>query len=125
MSFSRIASPNSAARATNSGRRVSSPSSRRTTYSPSRATRISSSSRRTSRSAGSGNSGIAGLLCDLEAAGHGGNGVPLGRLLEIVGDERVELGQRADLALDQVAAPVACSGDVADADNAEDALAAY
>src|SRR5689334_13843858 len=124
MSFSRIASPNSEARATSSGRRVSSPSSRRTTYSPSRPTRISSSSRKTSRSAGSGNSRIAVLLLDLEAAGHGGDGVPLGGLPQVVGDEGVELGHRTDLALDEVAAAVAVGGDVADADDAEDALAA-
>src|SRR3954468_17713996 len=102
MSFSRIASPNSDARATSSGKRVSSPSSRRTTYSPSSPTRICSSSRSTSRSAGSGNSVIARLLVQREAARHGGDRIPLGRLLQVVGDERIELGHGADLALDQV-----------------------
>src|SRR3954462_15161276 len=124
MSFSRIASPNSDARATSSGRRVSSPSSRRTTYSPSRPTRICSSSRRTSRSAGSGNSVIALLLVHDEAARHSGDRVPLGRLLQVVGDERLELAHRADLALDEIAAAPATGGDVADADDAEDPLAA-
>src|SRR4051812_38809580 len=125
MSFSRIASPNSDARATSSGRRVSSPSSRRTTYSPSNPTRICSSSRSTSRNPGSGNSVIARLLVKDEAARHGGDRVPLGGLLQVVGNQRPELCHRADLALDEVAAALAVGGHIADANDAEDALPAH
>src|SRR4051794_28335595 len=117
-----MASPNSAARATSSGSRVSALASRRAGGSPSSSTGICSSSLSASRVGGSSGSDIVGLGRDVDAARHGGDRVPLGGLLEVVDDERVELGLGLDLALDEVAAPVARRGDVADTDDAQDAL---
>jgi len=42
--------------------------------------------------------------------------------LEVVGDECFELGERSELAFDEVDAAVVCGGDVAEGDGALDAL---
>src|SRR3954451_14916613 len=75
-------------------------------------------------------SGGAGRSCQElldgvgEAAGAGGrDDLPAGSLVEVVLDDRFELGQHGQLALDQVAAAVPGGGDVDESDDAEYALA--